>query len=100
MQFDEARLAAMTTVLPDLKAFYASLSDAQKESCPVAISVVTAMTFVATPVSSACSRLRARRALRVARWHLISPTGRRRAGRLIILGCDHWDETPASRSHR
>lgn len=30
LKVDEARLAALTTVLPDFKAFYASLTDAQK----------------------------------------------------------------------
>jgi hypothetical protein len=30
LKFDEARLAAMNTVFPDFKAFYASLSDEQK----------------------------------------------------------------------
>jgi hypothetical protein len=31
LKIDEARLAAMTSVLPDLKAFYASLTDEQKQ---------------------------------------------------------------------
>lgn len=31
LKVDEARLAAMTSVLPDLKAFYASLTDEQKQ---------------------------------------------------------------------
>jgi hypothetical protein len=31
LKVDEARLSAMTSVLPDLKAFYASLTDAQKQ---------------------------------------------------------------------